>query len=353
LEGAVKVSSFLTIAMSSLLGACHQWSGGDLPIVANKVGPFTERLANRIGPYSGLNSEADVAAAAHDGFNLTLLPISLQQLPPPGLTAHGVVYLDPAPWKYTRARCALQWAAEAAQGTAHQCTLTAEDESIILDQVRIRLAEVESHPGLVGYYVLDDYPFGDITAALRAIRALITESNQRVGASRPVVCGVGGTLDQRAQASDPFTSDHGYTEAALVNVAPDICDIVAPYFYGVASVDDPNLVDWSMQNLMPWFIGAVHDRGFTQLSLLPIVQAFSAPAAQGNVYIEPTPDNMRAQASAYCGTGNAVALLFFTWSGTGLTRVYANDGNLRLGVSAAADACRSAGLALPPVPGSG
>jgi hypothetical protein len=337
--------------MSSLLGACHQ--GGGSATVANQIGPFTARLANRIGPYSGVLTESDVAGAAHDGFNLTLLPTSLQLQPV--LTVHGVVYLDPEPWKYIRQRCALQWENESAQGqgASLQCTLTAEDNSVILDEMRTRLAEVEDDPGLVGYYVLDDYPFGDVSATLRAVRALILESNYRLGASRPVVCGVGGTLDQRAQATGVFTSDHSYTEEALVNVTPDVCDVVAPYFYGVASVDDPQLVDWSMQNLMPWFLGTLHDRGFTQLSLLPIVQAFSAPAAQGNVYIEPTPENMRAQASAYCGTGNAIALLFFTWSGPGLTQTYTNDVNLQLGVSAAADACRSAGLDLPAIPGSG
>jgi hypothetical protein len=341
----------LAALMTASLVACQQDSAGSAA-AANPYGSSGAQLANGVGPYGQLFTESEVAAAALDGFNLTLLAASPPDLRN-SLTVHGVRYLDPKPWKYIRARCAAQWANEAALGQTRSCALTAEDQSLILDAMRSRLAEVENDPGLVGYYVLDDYPFGDVTVTLRAIRALIMESNQRVGVTRPVVCGVGGTLDSRAGNTGLFTADHSYTEEALVNVSPDTCDIVAPYFYGVARVNDPDLVDWSMQDLIPWFIGALHDRGFTQPSLLPIVQAFSAPAAQGAVYIEPTPQNMSAQASAYCGTGYAVALLFFTWSGPDLTNTYANDANLRLGVFAAAKACRSQGLRLAPIPGSG
>jgi len=57
---------------------------------------------------------------------------------------------------------------------------------------------------------------------------------------------------------------------------------------------------------------------------------------------------MAAQATAYCGNG-AIALLFFTWSGPGLDHTYVNDPELRTGVSAAAEACREAGVSLPTV----
>jgi hypothetical protein len=339
----MKAASFsavvLILAMSASVG------------VGQQANIRSTALANRIGPYSGLLTDSDVAAASGEGFGLTVLSKHERQWRT-ALSAHGLRYLDPKPWTYVHKQCDGQFANEAARGASRHCALTAEDQSAILNAVSARLAEVENDPGLAGYYVLDDYPFGDVSATLRAIRALVMESNQRTHTDRAVICGIGGFLDKRDQVKDRFSADHSYTEESLVNVSPDICDIVAPYFYGVASVNNPDLVDWSMQNLMPWFMRALRNRGFSQPSLLPIVQAFSAPATRG-VYVEPTPENMRAQASAYCGTGGAVALLFFTWFGTDLTHTYANDANLRLGVQAAAEACRSQGLALPPRPGGG
>ena len=329
------------MAMGALVAACDQQPVTGWPTVANRIGPYGELL-----------TESDVTAAAADNFNLTLLSASPLPLRT-ALAAHGVRYLDPKPWSYIRKRCALQFATEAAQGAPRSCALTAEDAAVILDEVSARLAEFENDPDLAGYWVLDDYPSGDIRATLRAIHALVAQSNQRTLIKRPVVCGVGGFLDRREQATDPFTAEHSYTEESLVNVSPDTCDVVAPYFYGVANADDPQLVDWSMQSLMPWFIEALQTRGYTQPTLLPVVQAFAAPATLGQVYIAPRPADMSAQASAYCGSGSAVALLFFTWSGPGLTRTYANDADLRLGVRTATNTCRNMGLDLPAPGGSG
>jgi hypothetical protein len=309
-------------------------------------------LVNRVGPFGALESTSDIAAARADGFNLTVLSSSSETVRN-DLTASQFAYLDGELWKYIHDRCSIQFEFEARRGSSMSCQLSAQDEAVIQGQVDTRLRWGEHNPNIVGYWVLDDYPYGDVSDALRGIHSAVALSNARSGASRVLVCGVGGLLDLRLTAGGPLVQSRRYTIDALVNVVPDACDVVAPYFYAVGPVNDPSLVDWAMSDLMPWFMAELKARGFDQPPLLPIVQAFSTPTDAGKlVYIEPRPADMAAQASAYCSRG-AIALLYFAWWGRDLEKIYRNDAQLRLGVASAADACRAVGLELPTVaPGS-
>jgi hypothetical protein len=310
------------------------------------------QLANRVGPYGGLLMPGDAAAAAADGFSLTVTTSSKPELIA-ALDGAGIHYLDGKFWNYIHARCKQQYASQTASGAALSCKLSDADNSVILSEVSARLELLKHDPSVVGYWVLDDYPFGDITPTLMAIRAMVQQANTETGFDRPLVCGIGGSLDHRNVPGGPIEADHRYTQEALINVSPAVCDIVAPYFYGEALANDPTWIDWSMQSLMPWFVAALQDRGFTEPVILPIVHAFSSPAVATLVYVEPTPADMAAQAGSYCAQG-AISLLFFTWqspeleqSFPGQVHTYVNDANLRVGVSAATEACRAAGVSLP------
>src|SRR5262249_53098844 len=140
------------------------------------------------------------------------------------------------------------------------------------------LRAMESDPALAAYWILDDNPHGDVSGMLATLRSLVRESNARSGFSRPTICGVGGNLDHKASVgAATFAADRGYMVDALRNVSPAGCDLIAPYFYGAASADDPSLVDWSMSNLLPYFVQAVKARGYDVPSgvLIPITHAFS------------------------------------------------------------------------------
>jgi hypothetical protein len=47
--------------------------------------------------------------------------------------------------------------------------------------------------------------------------------------------------------------DRAYIELSLQNITPAGCDVIAPYFYGAATENDPAWIDWKMADLMPWF----------------------------------------------------------------------------------------------------
>jgi hypothetical protein len=170
---------------------------------------------------------------------------------------------------------------------------------------------------------------------LRRIRGLIEQSNAASGYVRPAICGVGGRLDFKSAAQDlEFIQDRRYTDQALSNVWPSTCDIVSPYFYGVAASDDPRLVDWSMRSLLPYFRRAIEAKGFDTSAqmILPIAHAFSYHATDSaSYYVEPRAEDIAMQMDAYC-EGGAFSIAFFTCQSLQADRSYANDESLRDGV---------------------
>jgi len=303
-------------------------------------------LANRIGPYSGVLSIADAKAAAADGFNLTV-----QSTYDPTVLAAmrdlRINHIDIQLWGLIYAQCKIQFDRETAAGSSRHCDLSAETGQSILRDAAVHLDKVKNDPSVAAYWLLDDYPWGNVTPILVALHGLVGSVNQETGTNKPTICGIGGSLDHRTVSNRRILPDRAYIELSLQNVTPAACDVVAPYFYGAATENDPTWIDWTMANLMPWFMQRLSKQGFSHPALLPVSQAFYANKRGGSTYyVRPRPEDIAAQAKAYCGSG-AIALMFFTWRAADAERSYANDADIQEGVREAAAACREEGLRIP------
>ena len=307
---------------------------GQSVLTAPPVDENWPQLIGRVGPYGGINADADAHQMLAAGLSLAVTA-GLSSQTAAVLNAGGGRYIDNRPWSRLYAVCRLQYAVADLNHQPRSCTLSPADESAIATQVSADLLRSEGDPALAGFWVLDDDPHGDVNSVLARIHALVAASNVRSRINRPTVCGVGGVLDHKRSPSDAsFAPDRQSMVSALRNVSPAGCDLVAPYFYGAASTDDPSLVDWSLQDLLPFFELAVKGKGYPSPAdvLLPLVDAFSyhAPGAT-SYYVKPRADDVLAQMHAYCAAG-ASSVLFFTWRSQDADTSYANDSDLQSGV---------------------
>ena len=353
--------AIVDVKLVGMVGHCSERDRGDIASLARQViaaafficctasvaqsGNWSE-LTDRVGPYGGILTIADAKAAAADGFNLTV-----QSAYDPAVVAAmgdlGINYIDIQLWEYIHKQCKIQFDREIAAGGTRHCDLSVDDQQAVLRDAKARLDKVKNDPNVAAYWILDDYPWGNVTSTLVALRRLVDEANQETGANKPTICGIGGSLDHRTATNRKILPDRHYIELALQNITPAACDVIAPYFYGAATENDPTWIDWSMADLMPWFIQRLRDQGFNHPALLPVPQAFYANKRGGTTYfVQPRPGDIAAQANTYCGFG-AIALLFFTWQASDAEHSYANDADLREGVRQSAVACRGQGLKIP------
>ena len=311
------------------------------PILAGADGQWPD-LIGRIGPYGGLATFDDIQRMTSDRFDLAVVAGIARDVSMAMRTA-GAKYIDTRLWNRLYDVCRRQYEFESSTGQPQACTLSKSDSDAIAAQAASDLRGVESDPALAGYWILDDNPHGDVSGMLATLRNLVRDSNARSGFSRPTICGVGGSLDHKSSVGAAnFAPDRQYMVDALRNVSPAGCDLIAPYFYGAASVDDPSLVDWSMGNLLPYFLQAAKARGYDvpSAALIPIAHAFSFHTiGTASYYVKPRADDIVAQMHAYCDAG-AKSMLFFTWRSQDAEFSYANDAALRDGVMRGSADCK-------------
>jgi type II secretory pathway pseudopilin PulG len=191
-----------------------------------------------------------------------------------------------------------------------------------LANIKAHLAATANDPNLIGYYVLDDYPGGDIRPILEQIHTLIAASNATSYIKRPAICGFGQLLDYKKSSTDTAfaTWNPGLFAQKAVNFDPKACDAVLLYNYGenkTTVAADTTLIDWSMTNLLPTMENILVQHGWdqTKVPLIGQPDAFGGPIASSkNVYsyVIPTSANLSAQALAYCKAG-AIAILANEW----------------------------------------
>lgn len=287
-------------------------------------------LAGRVGPYGGILNVADAQRMTGDGLTLTVLSNTAAPVLE-ALRNGGATYIDVTLWELIHSRCVAQTAGR----DRRACVLTRGDSDAIVQEASAHVRKMESDPGLAGFWILDDYPGGDVSSTLVRLREVVSRSNQTSGFRRATICGVGGSLDAKASASaSTFVANHGYFDRAVANISPDACDIVAPYFYGTAASNDPDLIDWSMRDLLPYFRRKLESRGFDPSAaiILPVVHAFSFKSDMSpTFYVMPRPDDVAAQMKAYCEAG-ALGTLFFTWASRDADQSYSNNPAIRAGV---------------------
>jgi hypothetical protein len=331
----------LTFVRPLLLGVIWTLLGSVLtPAVSPSAWPD---IAGRVGPYGGILTTGDAKRMTADGLNLTLLSSSAPDVLAT-LREGGAKYIDNFFWEQIHQKCESQYGTQTANHQVLACTLSTSDQTAIVEAATAHLKQVAADPGLVAFWILDDYPHGDISATLKALHDVVKRGNATGGLQRATICGIGGSVDAKHAAQDQqFTPDRGYTERSLVNISPEACDLVSPYFYGTAPTDDPQLIDWSMKDLMPYFLQKLKDKGFNTRAplLLPVSHAFSYRAPSGtNFWVAPRPGDIATQMKAYCDAG-AFSILFFTWQSHDADRSYFNDDAIREGVQKGRAECLS------------
>ncbi len=288
----------------------------------------------RVGPYGGIVTADDARQMVADGFRLAVVS-GIGADVSAVLQGAGAKYIDTRLWGLIFEVCRRQYDVESAAGRPLACVLSASDENAITTEASNYLRRAERDPALAAFWILDDDPRGDVTGMLRRLRDLVHESNARSAFARPTVCGVGGLLDHKRSPNDSsFAPDRLYMVHALRNVSPAGCDLVAPYFYGAATVEDPSLIDWSMRDLLPYFQEALKAKGYESARdvMMPLAHAFSSrPQGDSSHFVKPRAADVEAQMRAYCESG-AASVLFFTWRSQDAEFSYANDSGLRDGV---------------------
>lgn len=228
------------------------------------------------------------------------------------LESAGVRAVDNYPWMLI----ADYGCSDYFSGKSASCQISDSTSAWILSQLQAHLADQQGNSNVIAYWILDDYPGGDISSLLQKMHDLIVASNHDPSASfaRPAICGLGGIV---APSSDTNITDadpvmHGFRQA-LVNFRPSYCDMIALYLYagsmGYGYPTDPSQYDWSMTYLLPAIFKDLQGLGWNGSSepLVAIPQAFG----YGD-WITPTGADLAAQMTAYCKAG-AVALFAYSW----------------------------------------
>jgi hypothetical protein len=296
-------------------------------------------ITGRFGPYGGISTADDARQLNIASFNL-VLPGSFMANLRADLFGDGAAFIDPKIWALIDEKCSAQVASKKAMNLPPGCDLTPADQEEIATAAKMHLEEVKTEPGLVGVWILDDYPQGDITAVLKTLHGLVHAAGASVGRNLPTICGLGGSLDLRDSTHESFKPQHKWIDQPAINVTPAACDYVAPYFYGSRPQPNPDLVDWSMRDVIPYALQVLRAKGFnTSGILIPILDAFGScersRASGTSCYVTPRPQDILAQAKAWTEAG-AVAMMFFTWHSSDSDENYLNSASIRDGVQQAA-----------------
>lgn len=283
-----------------------------------------------------MNNDAQKLKAA--GFDL-VLPGNFSPQLRRQLLSSGASYIDLELWWAVHLKCEATERTKAS-GQPPGCSLGAGDQEALAAAAEEHVDSVKSDPGLAGFWILDDYPGGDISATLTRLHDVVHRAGASIGKDLPTICGLEGALDVRNSAKVRFQSQHALAERGMINVSPSSCDYVAPYPYGASAQANPELVDWSLRNVVPYTLHLLRAKGFrTSRVLIPIIHAFgncNRPRVPGtNCDVSPRPRDILAQAKAWTDAG-AVAMMFFTWRSEDADVSYSNDPEIRDGIQHAA-----------------
>lgn len=268
------------------------------------------RFDRLVGAYD-VDTPDQAKVFAQAGFTLTLLG----RVPPgsaldTALADNHIVYIDQYPQYELYRVCLDQY------HTAHRCN--PKDEAAVLKAIRLHLVETAQDPKVLGYWILDDYPYADIKPMLRAIKALIGEANRTAIFPRPAICSFGGDLAFKYTTPEPeFRVDNSYFDLAVSQFDAKACDMVALDPYGSSTSRDHRVIDWTMKDVLPHMMAALRARGWDQrrapLIGVPQTHASRDWSTKLRYTVEPTSEDLVTQIEAYCRAG-AVALLAYSWN---------------------------------------
>jgi hypothetical protein len=294
---------FITTATAT---AATKHSGGQTkttPVIA-PAQPLLSSLSHFIGGFS-IESNAEIVNAVDAGIQSTLIyGYALSEIDQVSATlkANNIKVIDAMPWEYLYYyECHIH----------NTCSATIYPEltspGALLSDVTAHLMQVQSNSLVIGYWVLDDWPYksGSGKDLLIQINSLIHQYTP----GKPSICGFGGEIPPLPQTI--FQWD----DSTAANFSPQGCDMVGLYIYGQSYTTGS--YDWTMSHILPAVFTSLKNRGWniTKEPLVGISQAFG-----GTVYGEtwPVPDanSVETQTKTYCQQG-ATGIIYYNWVESG------------------------------------
>jgi hypothetical protein len=212
-------------------------------------------------------------------------------------------------------------------------------QAVVLRDVSQILARNAKRSYVVGYWVLDDWPFWDAGSGkvlLQKIHRLIVTKEPK----RPAICGFGAGLGKPGQVNwDPGTA---------ANYSNGGCDVAGWYNYSPFGRRHPSLgkgLDWTMKALLPAMQHSLANHGWhiAQTPLYGIGQGWGG--SYDKRYFQPglTRWEIIAQAKAFCDFG-ATYVGWYAWDDSGFesrTHTPNNSPTIAGGIAAGINACHA------------
>ncbi|MBV8491710.1 MAG: hypothetical protein JO199_14385 [Candidatus Eremiobacteraeota bacterium] len=213
-----------------------------------------------------------------------------------------------------------------------------DSDAAVLRAVRAQLARDAKRPYVVGYWVLDDWPWWDSGSGrtlVQSVHALIAAK----APGRPAICGFGAGIGRGHHYFwDPGTGKN-YSNAG--------CDVVGWYNYSSFGRTRPSMgtfLNWSMTGLLAAMGHTLANYGWNiaQTPLYGIGQAWAG--SYDGPYYQPglTVAEMQTQAAAFCRFG-AKYVGWYAWDDSGYnarTQTPDDSATIGAGIGAGIDACK-------------
>ncbi len=273
-----------------------------LPPVSPTTGPPPAgyALMNHIAGGFSIQTQAAVTNAAANGVAATLVygyvPRANDSLSR-SLKAKQMKIIDAMPWEYlyyfecqTHNTCSISFP----ELTSTQALYT---------DIANHLQQEQNNSMVIGYWVLDDWPYGN--GGARDLLVRINQLIHQYTPGKPSICGFPGTLNPLPSFST------GWDDAQADNFSPQGCDMVGLYIYGDSG--STGTYDWTMTSTLPAVFASLRSRGWdrTKEPLVGIPQAFGG-LVNGTQWPIPDANNIETQTKTYCQQG-AVAVIFYQW----------------------------------------
>jgi hypothetical protein len=211
---------------------------------------------------------------------------------------------------------------------------THEDAQHLWADVTQHLNAVKDDPAIVGFWVLDDWPWTVDPGGARTLLQELTRQVHALAPGKPTICGFGAELG--VGRTDVWAPE------LAQNFSPMGCDVVGLDVYSQSVPDvhtSPGTFDWSMSTLLPKIRAALAAQGWKQNKepLIGIVQAWAGARDDWPGYYEivPTAAEIARQALSFCKAG-AVGIVFYGW---GALQTPANSAAIRAGLRQAIAQC--------------
>lgn len=265
--------------------------------------PTASSLTHFIGGF-GIETDAEIANAEADGIRATIVygytpqkndALSLK------LQAHNLKIIDAMPWEYLYYyECHMNSTCPASEFPE----LTTPQA--VFNDLIAHLKQVQNDPSIVGYWVLDDWSYGDGTG-----KDFLVQMNRLIHyytPGKPSICGFGAGILPRSTASDYWN------DGTAANFSPQGCDMVGLYIY--ADSNTTGTYDWTMSQILPTIFASLKKRGWdsTKEPLIGIPQAFGGTVGSDQWPI-PDANNIETQSKTYCQQG-ATGIIYYQWVDT-------------------------------------